>query len=227
MFTDLLLSKFTIKKSGDEGTKTDPKVDPKDNKPEDEQDDSEGEDDDGLALDSLDEKTKKYIKKLRDENAKRRTESNNLTTKMEKMEKGFKAMFGEEDDDTDPEEKVKTLSSQYESVVTENAILKLALENGIVGAENIEYFEFQMSKKLNSLQEGEEMTDEDLAEILGKCSKAGVKKPADTSVKGDKDKKPDSKPDEVTQEEFDKMGMIQKSNLYLKNPDLYKKLMGK
>lgn len=221
MWTESILKKFRIKTAG-EGTEEDDKSPVEDDtKPED-----EDESDDGPELSKLDDKTQKYIKKLRDENAKRRKDFNNMSSKMEKMEKGFKAMFGEEDD-TDPTEALTALKGQFETSVSENAILRLAVENGISGVENLEYFEFLMSKKLNALEEGEEMTEEDLDEILAKCSK-GVGRKADTSTKdagkgGGKD--PGKGGDEVTQEEFDKMSIMQKSLLYNKNPALYEKLM--
>lgn len=229
MWTESILKKFRIKNAGDDDPETD-KDKEKDKKPVDDpedQDKDKDEDDDGPDFDSLDDKTKKYIKKLRDENKSRRTETNNLTTKMEKFEKGFKAMFGDEEDDKDPEQVLNTLKGQFESSVSENAILRLAVENGISGVENLEYFEFLMAKKLNSLEEGEEMTEEDLDDILSKCSKGAGGK-ANTSTKdagkgGGKD--PGKSGDEVTQEEFNKMTITQKSNLYNKNPALYEKLM--
>lgn len=237
MWTESILKKFRIRIAGDEGTNDDqPADDPgktnddpgknKTNNEGGEQDDPpEDDDDDEPDFDSLDEKTKKFIKKLRDENRTRRTENNKLSTRMEKFEKGMKAMFGDDDDDVDPEEALKSLQGEYESSVNENAILRLALENGVSGAENMEYFEFLMSKKLNSLEEGEEMTEEDLDEILEKCSKGAGKANTSTNDSGKGGKGPGKNSDEVTQEEFDKMGMVQKSKLYTSNPELYNKLM--
>jgi len=234
MFSDLLLKKFKIKVAGDEGDNQDPPKDPPKDPPADlpkkEDDDKnegdEEEDDDGkLDLDSLPKSAQKLIKNLRSENAKHRTKNNNLMTKQEKLDKVLKTLSGEEGDDEDPETKLEALQQNYSSVATKNAILELALENGVNGAENYEYFEFLMSKKINSLEEGEEMTEEDVEEIVTKCSKGAGNK-ANTSTKtGEQGKKPDEKADEVTQEEFNKMGMVQKSRLYQSNPELYNKLM--
>lgn len=225
MFSDLLLKKFKIRFAGDEGEdKQDPPQDPpKDDKDkQDNPDDKEK--DDKLDLESLPKSAQDYIKSLRSENAKHRTKNNNLLTKQEKLDKALKLLSGE-DDDEDPAVKLETLQKDYSDTVTKNAILELALENGVSGAENFEYFEFLMSKKINSLEEGEEMTEEDVEEIVSKCSKGAGNK-ANTSTKtGGKDKKPDEQADEVTQEEFNQMGMVQKSKLYQSNPELYNKLM--
>lgn len=233
MWTEFLLSKFKLRIAGDDGgNEQDPPKgdeDPSDQDPPKDppKKDDDDDEDDKLDFDSLDDKTKKYIKKLRQEAKDRRTESNKLSTRMEKFEKGFKAMFGDEDDDTDPEESLKSLQGQFESSVSENAILRLAISNGISGEEGLEYFEFLMSKRLNSLEEGEELTEDDLEDIISKCSKGAGAGKANTSTKGDSkgNKGPDKNNDEVTQEEFDKMGMMAKSKLYEKNPELYNKLM--
>ena len=143
--------------------------DPGKKPPGDDPNKNNGDDDDKLDFDSLDPKTQKYIKSLRNENKERRTEFNKMSARMETFEKGLKKLFGGEDDDTgSPEEKLEAASSQLNSSVTENIILKLALSNGITGEENVEYFQFLMNKKLESLEEGEEVSDEDVEEIISK-----------------------------------------------------------
>ncbi len=233
MWTDSILKQFRIKVAG-EDEKTPEEIEAerlaaekakKDDDEEEDDEEDDDEDDDRPDLESLDDKTKKYIKKLRGENAKRRTDHNVMTSKMEKWEKGLKSMFGDDEDETPPEQKLEAMSGQYESAVTENAILKLALENGITGAENVEYFEFQMGKILGSLEEGEEMTEEQLDEVLAKCSRSGGKANTSTKDSGKGGKGPEKKDGETTQAEFDKMGISQKSLLYGKSPELYNKLM--
>lgn len=234
MWTDSILKKFKLRVAGDEGendndSPSDPPEDNNNNnddggdKNDPPSDDDKGDD---LKIDELPESAQKYIKSLRAENAKRRKDFNNMSTKMEKFEKGFKTMFGDEDDDEDPEKKLDKLTGDYHSTVSENAVLRLALENGISGAENVEYFEFLMNKSLGSLDEGEELTEEMVAEVIEKCSsKIGGKGKANTSTKGDGKKKPQGNEDEVSQEEFDQMGMVARSALYQKNESLYNKLM--
>lgn len=184
-------------------------------------------DDDGQDFDSLPDWAKKQIKSLRSENAKHRTTSNNLSTKMEKFEEGFKKMFGEDDADADPEKKLEALSGEYEQAVTRNAILELALQNGISGSEKMEYFEFLMSKNLESLEEGEEMTEEMFEDILGKVSTqfSGQTGTTSTRDEGKGGEGPGKGADEVTQEEFNKMTIVEKSKLYQTKPELYNKLM--
>ncbi len=179
----------------------------------------------GQDFASLPEWAQKQFKDLRTENAKHRTNNNNLSTRMEKFENGFKSMFGEQDADADPQVQLETMQGEYESVATQNAILSIALENGVVGAENVEYFQFLMDKSLNSLKEGEEMSQEQLGEILSKCSK-GNNANANTSTNDGKKggQGPDQKDGDVTQEDFDKMGILEKSALYRSKPDLYNKL---
>jgi cell division protein FtsB len=218
---------FLLRINGDEGTQDVP-PEPKDNgKPEGKQDDPNGKvDDDKQDLSALPESVQKMIKDLRTENAKYRTERNGLSSKLEKFEKGFKTMFGEEDDDVEPQVKIDALQGQYESLSTRNAILEIAIENGISGSENIEYFEFLMSKKLGSLQENEEMTEDDLADIISKLNvkSGGGKANTSTNDGGKGGKGPESK-DEINQESFNKMTITEKSKLYQTKPELYNKLM--
>ena len=223
MLSDFLFKKFPIRVAGDQGDGEGEKEKEKGSQGT---GDNEDEDEDDQDEDLSPEEYKKQIKKLRAENAKHRLGNKALNEKMSKFEKVFKAFSGD-DEEVDPEEQLGQVTHQYEAAVTRNAILELALENGISGKDNLEYFEFLMSKTLNSLDEGEEMTEEQLEEILSKCSKAGGKGKATTSTndKGKGDKDPDQTNDEVTQEEFDSMGMMQKSKLYQTNKALYEKLM--
>lgn len=226
MLTESILNKFRIRVSGedDNGAQGDPETKPEGESGTDDHENHENNnEEDSFSIDDLPASAQKYIKDLRSENAKRRKDFNNMSTRMERFEKGFKSMFGEEEDDIDPETKLDALSGHYESAISENAILRLAVENGISGGENIEYFEFLMNKSLDSLDEGEEMTEEMLNDVISKIQAKGK---ANTSFqKSESGNSPRKGNAEVSQEEFDRMGMVQKSNLYLKNPELYNKLM--
>jgi len=229
MISNQVLNFFRLRVSGDEGD------DESGTPPVDTNEDGNGDDkgsgnpnDQGtkkFEVSGLPEEAQKMLKDLRAENAKHRTTNNNLTSKMEKFESGLKNMFGDGEDDEDPSAKLEALQGNYESAVTRSAILELALENGISGKENLEYFEFLMGKSLNSLEEGEELTEEKISDIVSKS--VPTKGSANTSTKKDGagDKKPDESSDEVTQEQFNKMGMTQKSLLYRTKPELYKQLM--
>ena len=168
------------------------------------------------------EAAQKVIKDLRAENAKHRTSNNNLTTRMEKFENGFKKMFGSDDDELSVEEKLEKASQQLNQSSVRESLLSIAIQNGS-GKDEYEYFEFLTSKRLGALKEGQELSEEDLDGVLEamKSHKPG----ASTSTgDGDGGKPPKGGATEVTQEEFDKMGITAKSLLYQKKPDLYNKL---
>jgi hypothetical protein len=172
---------------------------------------------------ALPEWAQKELKELRGEAAKYRTQNKTLAERLEKLEKGLKGVFGEEEDDTDPGEKVKVLSQVTQTLEVKNAMLQLALENGI-GSDDYEFFEFKMGKALESLEEGQEMTEDELAEIISGIKSKSGKGVANSTTK-DGVKPPAAKDGEVTQEEFNRMSITAKSKLYQTNPALYDKLM--
>ena len=134
---------------------------------------------------------------------------------------------GIEDDSDKPEEQIKSLSLGNNQLAFRNAVLETAVANGISGDE-IEYFEFLVSKAVNALGDEEELSEEQLLEIAGKVKKAS-KSGANTGLKsGDgKGKGPDPKPGEsgeISLDDFCHMGIIEKSKLYDKNPEKYKAL---
>jgi len=106
----------------------------------------------------------------------------------------------------------------------ENAILSIAVQNNI-GADSLEYFQFLVSKRANELQEGEELTDEDLKPILDEVKSKQKSTQASTSVSPDQTKTNPNAGSDVTLEQFAKMGMLDKSALFRKNPQLYESLM--
>lgn len=178
-------------------------------------------DDPGPGDKEFSPEAQKIIKDLRTENAKRRTDNNNFKTRMEKIEGGLKSMF-DDDDESTPEEKLKKVSDDKDQLAVRNSLMSIAIENGI-GKDDYEYFEFLMSKRLGKLEEGQELSEEDLDSVLDsiKSRKAG----ADTSTgDGGGGKPPAGGASEVTQAEFDKMGITAKSLLYQQKPDLYNKL---
>lgn len=178
----------------------------------------------GKDVGALPEWAQKELKDLRGESAKYRTQNKTLAERLEKLEKGLKGVFGEdEQDDSDPTEKVKTLSQVNSSLEVKNAMLQLALENGI-GVDEYEFFEFKMGKALESLEEGQEMTEDELTQIISGVKAKSGKGPANSSPK-DTVKPPPASGGEVTQEEFNKMTITQKSKLYQTNAALYEKLM--
>jgi len=185
----------------------------------------EGDDSTGGDQNLTPEQTAKLIKDLRAENAKHRTEKNNLSSKFENIQKKLKQVFGEEDDDAEaPDVKIGKLEQERNSIAIQNTVLVLALKHGI-SAENLEFFEFKFMKQLNALEEGEEFSEENLEEILKTIPKTnGTKPPANSSTgSGGKPPQNDSG-DSVTLEQFAKMGPLDKDKLYREKPDTYNKL---
>jgi hypothetical protein len=192
----------------------------------------ESEDEGGGDVDEskLDEKTKSYIAKLRKEAAGHRTKAKDLKSKLSAEEERRKAILkaaGIEDESDDPVEKFKAASQQNDTLTFRNAILESAVQNGISG-EEVEFFEFLVSKSVSSLEEGDELSDEQMAEIVKKV-KGKAKGAANTTVgKGGKEGSGSPNPDDkgdISLDQFSRMTMMEKSKLYVDNPGLYNTLM--
>lgn len=171
-----------------------------------------------------------YIEDLRKENAKYRTrakerdsEVNVLNERLNKFETGLKKIFGDEADEMSPEERIEALQMQNEQLAVQSALKEAAFEYG-VDRDNYEYFEFLVSKRLASLEEGEELSEEDLDEIAVQAKGRGGF--ANTSVGNDGRTVPEPEVDDggISLEKFETMGISEKSVLYQKNPQLYNQL---
>jgi hypothetical protein len=177
----------------------------------------------GDSLESLPEWAQKEIKALRSESAKHRTSNKTLAERLEQFEKGLKGMLGVEDeDDLPPEHKIQIFQEQVQQMEFQNAVLSLGIDYGLSG-ETMDYFSFLLQKELDSLEEGEELSDERLLEVVQK-SKGNSQTPADSSVDKKKTPSPDNS-SSVNVEQFSKMNVLEKSKLYSTNPDLYQTLM--
>ena len=191
------------------------------------QDDGDEGEDDSIYSDP--KKAAELVKSLRNENAKHRTKNKELGSKLAAMEgtlgKLKKAFGGEEDDESDPAEKVAELSTANERLTMELHLRDIARESG-VPAEREKYFRFLLAEKLEGLEEGQELGEEDIAEAVKAATDGFAPKKTSTGVKpgaGDTPN-PDSTSGEVSVDQFAKMNLGEKSALYIKNPDLYNKL---
>lgn len=194
----------------------------------------EGGDDEGEPDESkLDEKTKAYIAKLRGENAKHRTKNKELNSKLTTTEAQKKAILkaaGIEDESENPEEKLKVTTSKNQELEFRSAILEQALENGIP-KEDVKYFSFLVSEAAADLKDGEELSDEKMAEIVSDVKKRSGGGKGNTSVgngkggKGSGNPNPEGGNGGVTLDQFVKMNFAEKTKLYGQNPDLYNQLM--
>lgn len=171
---------------------------------------------------------KAYIESLRKESAKYRTRSKELETqystlndRFSKFEKGLKGLFGgEEGEEMTPEQTIETLSTQNETLVLNNALVEAALEYGI-GKEDFSYFKFLVSERLSALEDGDELTEEDL-DAIARQSRRG--RAASTSVDGGGTPPPEA-PGGTSLESFMAMGINERSALFAKNEALYKQLV--
>jgi len=189
---------------------------------------SQGNDDGANGFDSFSPEAQKMIKDLRAENAKSRTKNKGIEERFGKLEKGLKSALGlGEDDQVSPEEQVASLTGQNDGLASQNAILEVAIENGL-NKEQASYFTFLLQQEAQSMEDGDEMTEERYDEIIGQSKGHGVaaKKKADTDADGDGGNPNPNKGngDTVTVEQFSKMSYTEKSQLRAKNVPLYDKL---
>lgn len=172
---------------------------------------------------SLPEWAQKEFKSLRAENADKRTKSNNLQTRLEKIEGGLKSMFGEEDDQMTPEDRVSHLSKVNEESEFNNSILMSAIQNGI-GADELEYFSFKMNKALDGLEEGQEFSEDQFAAIVQDVKGRMGKAQGNTSVNGKGGEPNPNSGTTITVDQFSKMGLMEKVKLKRENDPLYSQL---
>ena len=178
-----------------------------------------------------DEKTKTYIKSLRQEAAKNRTKAKELETQFKAMndrfsglETGLKKALGVETDELSPEDKLGAISAQNEEMAFKNAVLETALGHGL-GVGQLEMLEFMILKRADALEEGQELTDEDLSEIIGKVKLAEKAFSGASSVSGSLQPASTQSSGSMTVEKFAKMSIAEKSLLYSKDPNTYNSLM--
>jgi hypothetical protein len=172
-------------------------------------------------------KVKDYVKKLRNENKSYRQRARGLEERLGSIETGLKKVFGMENDEkVDPEAQIHELTRVNHMKDVRLAILETAVQAGITGQDNIEYFEFLVGKKLGSLEENEEMTDEEIQEIAQKVlGNSGNGRMKNSTITHENGKPTSSGSETVTLDQFMKMSVLAKSELYRTNENLYTKLM--
>jgi hypothetical protein len=193
-------------------------------------------DDDPLWKDSA--KVKSYVQDLRKESAKYRTENKDLRTKFDdlstkfgNLEGGLKKALGIEEENASPEEQIGVLTKTVDSLQFENAMGSIAREHELKGEKAYNYFKFLISEAVNELEENDELSDEQILGFADQAKKAFGNNQAGTSsttVENDKGGSENHNPDSgntLTLQQFVKMTLAEKGNLYGKNPSLYKSLM--
>lgn len=176
-------------------------------------------------INSLPQWAQDQIKGLRGESAKYRTERNNSNTSLDSIKTQFSQMLGlSPEDQSTPEEQLSTMTEQMNGMSYENALTNVAYENGIP-YNQVKYFSFLMSDATESLQEGEELSEEIMMNIITKCK--GAQAPNSSSVPSQNNSSGNQTPannSDVTLDQFNSMGTMEKSRLYREKPEVYKSL---
>jgi hypothetical protein len=171
-------------------------------------------------------KAEEEIRKLRAENAKHRTKNRELDSRLATMDgtlNKLKAAFGGEEEEVDPAEMAVALHAQNEALQVELGISQLAMEHGISG-ESSNYFRFLLAQRFDGLDEGEEVTEEDILGIVQEVQKFGGRKGMNSTGLST-DRRPNSdQASGVSVEAFAKMTVGEKTELFVKNEELYKQL---
>lgn len=171
-------------------------------------------------------KAKAEIEKLRKEAAKHRTKAKDLEGKMQDLNGKFdklKKAFGGEDEEVDPEKMIQQLQAEKEALAIEVSISQVARAHAIP-AEQDKYFRFLLAEKMEGLEEGEEITDEDVALIAAEVMKVSSKAAKNSTGVNSAGKHSGESSGETTVEAFAKMNVGEKSALYAKNPAEYNRL---
>jgi hypothetical protein len=183
--------------------------------------------DDQLEVEKLPPAAQKLIKSLRDENAKHRTKNKELGQGQEKLKKALVEAGIIENDEVEPEEKIKGLSAEVHGAQMRNALLEAALEHDVPKT-SLKYFQFLITERLEALEDDGELSQEDIAAIAQEAKKVvggSTSKGAGANSSAGTGKAPPAGGDgRVTQEQFDSMSILEKSDLYVKQPELYNQL---
>jgi hypothetical protein len=187
-----------------------------------------GDNDRELDVSKLDPKIQKLIKDLRSENANSRQKNKSLAESHGKLKSALVEAGIIENDEEAPEEKLKKVSAQNEVATFQNAILETAIEHG-VGKEDLKFYRFLVQERIAELGDDEELSAEELAVLASQAkSRRGGQTSNSTSVgQGSNGGTPPAPGGQgtITVEKFAKMNIGEKTEIYLKNKDLYSQLM--
>lgn len=180
------------------------------------------------------ENLKGYFQKLRKENADRRSEVKTLKgelasykERLTKFEQAMKEALGlGEGEEMTPEQQIQVLNSKVMDLEFRNAILETAALHGIPH-EHVKYFSFLVQEASQELNDGEELSEEKMSEIVAHVKSIAGSKPTSTGVgsgSGSKPPKPQEGKRELTLEDFRKMTVSEKSRLYANDRATYERL---
>lgn len=195
-----------------------------------------GADDAGKKSDSFDysdpEKAKAEIKRLRDENAKARIKNKETSQRLTTLEQTFgglkKALGVSDDKELTPEElkaERERLMAERDALLVDQQLREMESEHSIP-KEHSKYFRFLLNEKLESLEEGEELPQEDLEDIVKQVKSLGGTKKSGNSTGLNSGGAPSPKEGtgDLTVEDFAEMTLGERTALYTKNPQEYNRL---
>jgi len=174
----------------------------------------------------------KVIGDLRKENASLRTSSKSQADDLKAQLDGIKKHLGMKENE-DPKEQLQKLSTNLEEMEMELTLSQLARTHG-VPVEDDEYFRFKIGKKLDSLKENEELSEDAIKEVMEDVKKySGFRnqKPNNNSS-GVNDGKGgsgnggggDGRTDQMTAEDFVQLKFHEQQKLFLENKAEYDRL---
>lgn len=168
------------------------------------------------------------IKRLRKENAERRTKGKALEERLNAMEGTFgkmkQAMGLKDETEVSPEEMIHNLQAEKQALIMELGLSEIANESGIP-PEFQRYFKFLMAEKIQELETGESLDETVIDEIINSVRMiAGRKIDSSTGIQTSSMPNPQVSPG-VTLEQFSKMNVGERSALFMKNQALYQSLM--
>lgn len=173
------------------------------------------------------EEAQALIKKLNAENAKNRVTNKNLKQSLDKHGadlKKVKDSLGIKDDAADPETTIKGLKETNEAYEVRMSVMALQIEHGIPSDQS-DYFQFLLGKEFDSLEEGAEISEDQIQGVVDKVKLVSSGKKKNSTSEGGKPPAEDTGGgDRVTLEAFKKMNLGEKSALYGSDPKLYEKL---
>ena len=221
---------------GGAGPQDPPPQDPPPSNPPNDPGDHGGNDDDdpGLKTDHWTDEDRAYIKKLRTQAASERGKKKETLQEMQQLREQFaqlqsgmkKALGIDDESDLDPKQAMAQMQGQLEQYEYQNQVRDFAYENGITSPKQTKYLSFLISEELETLEEGEEIAEDRLAELVSEVKGLGGSGKSSTSVggKGSDSQTPPPPSDNgsnITAEQFAKMGMAEQGKLHATNPDLY------
>ena len=188
-------------------------------------------------IEKFPEEAQKIIKELREENANRRVKNKEIEEKATKMEKQFtelqdkltKVFGGGKETEEKPEELAAKLKKETEKVKNQQRFISLAYENNIK-KENIDYFRYLVEQSERTLTDGQELPKQALDDIVKKVNAVSGSNKNTTSAGGDPPKGEGAgttNVSSVTLDEFKKMSLLERSNLYHSSAEVYNKLEAK